>query len=369
MEIKEQDIGDNLGPRKIIFLQEPKAGLEAIVVVDNIACGPAIGGVRMAPDITTDEVYRLARAMTLKNAAAGLPHGGAKSGIIADPACSRDQKEKLIRTFARMIRELTEYIPGPDMGTNEECMGWVKDEIGRSAGLPRALGGIPLDEIGATGYGVAVAAEAAASDAGISLKGSQLAVQGFGAVGKHASEFLAKRGAILVAVSDSKGAVQNQKGLDIDALINHKKEGSPVHTFPGGQAMDRDELVGVKCDIWIPAARPDVLTENNVEQLRARLVIHGANIPATEAAEQLMHKRGILNIPDFIANAGGVICAAVEFGGGSETQVMDTIGEKIRTNTLETLEISKKENLMPREAAVRMALNRIKKAMADQNPE
>ena len=255
--------------------------------------------------------------MTLKNAAAGLPHGGAKSGIIADPACSREQKEILVRAFARMIRDLTEYIPGPDMGTNEECMAWVKDEIGRSVGLPRVLGGIPLDEIGATGFGVAVAAEAATSEAGISIKGIHFAVQGFGAVGRHTAKFLGKRGAILVAVSDSQGAIQNQNGLNIDALINHKKEGSPVQTFPGGQAMDSNELVGIKCDIWIPAARPDVLTENNINQLKASMVIHGANIPATETAEQLMHKKGILNIPDFIANAGGVICAAVEFRGGS----------------------------------------------------
>ncbi len=365
MEIKIHNIGDNIGPEKILLLRQPRIGLEAIVVVDNIACGPAIGGVRMVKDVTIDEVNRLARSMTLKNAAAGLPHGGAKSGIIADPACSREQKEKLVRTFARMIKELTEYIPGPDMGTNEECMGWVKDEISRAIGLPRALGGIPLDEIGATGYGVAVAAEVAASEVGITLKGSQLAVQGFGAVGRHTAKFLGKRGAVLVAVSDSQGAVQNQSGLDIDALIKHKKEGSPVQTFPGGQAMNSDALVGVKCDIWIPAARPDVLTENNVDQLKAKLVIHGANIPATETAEQLMHERGILNIPDFIANAGGVICAAVEFGGGSESQVMDTIEEKIRTNTLESLERSKKENLSPREAGVKMAFSRIEKAMTD----
>ncbi|MFQ5687357.1 MAG: Glu/Leu/Phe/Val dehydrogenase [Candidatus Scalindua sp.] len=363
MEIKIHNIGDNIGPRKILLLRQPRMGMEAIVVVDNIACGPAIGGVRMATDITIDEIYRLSRAMTLKNAAAGLPHGGAKSGIIADPACSREKKEKLVRTFARMIRGLTEYIPGPDMGTNEECMAWVKDEIGRSAGLPRVLGGIPLDEIGATGFGVAVAAEAAASEAGISIKGSRLAVQGFGAVGRHAARFLGKRGAILVAVSDSHGAIQNQNGLDIDALIKHKKEGSPVQSFPGGQATDSDKLIGTECDIWIPAARPDVLTENNVDQLKAKLVIHGANIPATETAEQLMHKRGILNIPDFIANAGGVICAAVEFHGGSEGQVMETIEERIRNNTLETLESSKNENLLPREAAVKMAFSRIKKAM------
>lgn len=363
MEIKIQNIGDNIGPEKIMLLRQPRVGLEAIVVVDNVACGPAIGGVRMAQDLTIDEVYRLARAMTLKSAAAGLPHGGAKSGIIKDPACNREQKEILMRTFARMIRELTEYIPGPDMGTNEECMAWVQDEIGRAIGLPSVLGGIPLDEIGATGYGVAVAAEVAAPEAGISLKGSQFAVQGFGAVGRHAANFLVKRGAILVAVSDSRGAIQNRSGLDIDALIMHKKEGSAVHTFPGGQAIDRDELVGIQCDIWIPAAQADALTENNIDQLKAKLVIHGANISATETAEKIMHKNGILNIPDFIANAGGVICGAVELHGGTQSQAMATIEEKIRNNTLETLERSKKENMLPREAAVKMAYSRIKKAM------
>ncbi|MFQ5965031.1 MAG: Glu/Leu/Phe/Val dehydrogenase [Candidatus Scalinduaceae bacterium] len=364
MDLTMHSIGDNIGPEKIVLLRQPHVGLEAIVVVDNVACGPAIGGVRMAQDLTVDEVFRLSRAMTLKNAAAGLSHGGGKSGIIANPACNREQKELLVRTFARMIKQLTEYIPGPDMGTNEECMAWIKDEIGRAVGLPRALGGIPLDEIGATGFGIAVAAEVAAPEAGISLKGSCVAVQGFGAVGQHASHFLGMRGAKLVAASDSRGAIQNQDGLDIGSLIKHKKGGSPVNTFPGGQPMDRDELVGVKCDIWIPAARPDALTENNVDQLKAKLVLDGANIPATEDAEKKMHKRGILNIPDFIANAGGVICAAVEYHGGSQSQATAMIEEKIHANTLETLERSKKENLLPREAAVRMAFSRIEKAMS-----
>lgn len=196
-------IGDELGPAKILILREPRVGLEAVVVIDNVACGPAIGGVRMAPDVTLPEVCRLARAMTFKNAAAGLPHGGGKSGIVANPTCSASQKEGLVRTFARMIRELTEYIPGPDMGTSEACMAWVKDEIDRAVGLPRALGGIPLDEIGATGFGLAVAAEVATAGATLSLKGARVAIQGFGAVGQHAARFLVRRGARVVAASDS----------------------------------------------------------------------------------------------------------------------------------------------------------------------
>lgn len=167
MDLVAGGIGDELGPDKVVVIRDPRVGLEAVVVVDNVACGPAIGGVRMARDVTLGEVSRLARAMTMKNAAAGLPHGGGKSGIVADPAGAPADKERLIRAFARAIRSLTEYIPGPDMGTDERCMAWVKDEIDRAVGLPRVLGGIPLDEIGATGWGVAIAAEVAAAEAGI----------------------------------------------------------------------------------------------------------------------------------------------------------------------------------------------------------
>ncbi|MGH6954014.1 MAG: Glu/Leu/Phe/Val dehydrogenase dimerization domain-containing protein, partial [Alphaproteobacteria bacterium] len=155
------EFADDLGPARIVHLHGPAAGLRAIVVVDNVACGPAIGGVRMAPDVSLEECVRLARAMTLKNAAAALPHGGGKSVIFADPAVARGEKERVIRAFAAAIRDVSDYIPGPDMGTDESCMAWVKDEIGRAVGLPPELGGIPLDQIGATGFGLAVAAEAA----------------------------------------------------------------------------------------------------------------------------------------------------------------------------------------------------------------
>ena len=353
--------GDELGPYKVLRVQDAGIGLEAFVVVDNVACGPAIGGVRMAPDVTVSEVFRLARAMTLKNAAAGLPHGGGKSGIRADPAAGPEQKEKLIRAFAQAIRGLAEYIPGPDMGTNEECMAWIQDEIGRSVGLPRAIGGIPLDEIGATGLGVAVAGEVAAPELGMSLDGARVAVQGFGAVGQHAARFLVERGAKIVAVSDSQGAVYNAEGLDLEALVVHKRSGDGVAAFAGGQPTE--DLVAVDCDIWIPAARPDVLHRDNVKRLKARLVLQGANIPATEEAEEWMHANGVLSIPDFIANAGGVICASVEYRGGSMTQALDAIRDKVRENTRETLERARTGGLAPRAAAEEMAERRVREAM------
>jgi glutamate dehydrogenase/leucine dehydrogenase len=355
---------DDLGPRTLVLLREPGVGLEALVVIDNVACGPALGGVRMAPDVTLDEVCRLARAMTFKNAAAGLAHGGGKAGIVADPGRARPQKEALVRTFARLIRDVTEYIPGPDMGTDEACMGWIEDEIGRVVGLPRVLGGIPLDEIGATGLGLAVAAEVACPEAGITLAGARVAVQGFGAVGRHAARYLAERGARLVAAADSRGAVHQPGGLEIAGLIEHKQHGAPVSTFPGGRPLPREDVVGVECDIWIPAARPDVLTEANVVQLKAKLVLQGANIPATAGAERWMHAHDVLVVPDFIANAGGVICAAVEYHGGSETQAMAAVAEKIRANTGEVLARARRGRLPPREAAVAMARGRVIEAMS-----
>lgn len=268
-----------------------------------------------------------------------------------------------MRTFAHLIANLTDYIPGPDMGTNELCMAWVKDEIGRAVGLPRVIGGIPLDEIGATGLGLAVAAEVAAPAVGLELREARVAIQGFGAVGQHAARFLAERGARLVAASDSRGAIYHPDALDVNALIRHKRSGLPVSEFPGGSPLDGDALVGVDCEIWIPAARPDVLTADNIGQLNAKLILQGANIPATAAAEAWMHEHGVLNIPDFIANAGGVICAAVEYHGGNEQQALATITEKIRGNTQEMLDLAKRESLLPRVAAVQLARSRVEAAM------
>lgn len=352
---------DALGPAKVLHLYHPDSGLRAVVVVDNVAIGPAIGGVRMAPDVTPTEVFRLARAMTFKNAAAGLPHGGGKAGIMADPATP--DKERLMRTFARLIATLTDYIPGPDMGTNETCMAWVHDEIGRAVGLPRVLGGIPLDEIGATGLGLAAAAEVAAPHIGLELAGARIAVQGFGAVGQHAARFLAEHGAVLVAVSDSGGAVVNPEGLALKALLDHKQQGRSVATFAGGTPLAREALLAVDCDILIPAARPDVITEANVAEVKARLILSGANIPISEAAEVWLHEHGVLSIPDFIANAGGVICAAVEYHGGTEMQAREVIRSKIRANVSELLARIEADRLTPREAAVAMARARVEEAM------
>jgi len=354
--------GDLLGPEKVVFVRDPRAGLNGIVVVDNTACGPAIGGIRMAPDVSVGEVVRLARAMTLKNAAAGLPHGGGKAGIVGDPKVDPGQKQALIRAFGRSIRNLTEYITGPDMGTDETCMAWLHDEIGRAVGLPAVLGGIPLDAIGATAFGLAACAEVAQEFAGIRLKGARVAIQGFGAVGSHAARFLQERGAIVVAVADIGGGIVAPEGLPLAPLLTLKSEGRSVSEFTGGRAFPGDELIGVECDIWIPAARPDVIRADNVSRLKAKLVLQGANIPASTEAEEWMHQHGIVSVPDFIANAGGVICASVEYRGGTQAQAFAAIDERVRENTRRVLARSRKENVTPRAAAEETAKSRVLEA-------
>lgn len=354
-------LGDAFGPAKIVHLHMQSVGLRAIVVIDNVAAGPAIGGTRMAPDVTVTECFRLARAMTLKNAAAGLRHGGAKSVIVGDPRMPPADKERLIRAFATAIAPLAEYIPGPDMGTNETAMAWIHDEIGRAVGLPAEIGGIPLDEIGATGFGVSIAAEIAAPFAGLSLEGARVVVQGFGAVGEHAARFLARKGARLVGVADINGAILNPDGLDIEALAELKRCGKSVVDYRSATPIPNEALVSAPCDIWIPAARPDVLRADNVDRLACKLVVQGANVPATNEAERRMFERGVVSVPDFIANAGGVIAAAVEYGRGVETTAFAAIEEKVGRNTRLILERARELNIPPLEAATALAIDRLRK--------
>lgn len=354
---------DDLGPKAVMHLYQPAIGLQAILVVDNVAAGPSIGGVRMSPEVSLEECFRLARAMTFKNAAAGLPHGGGKSVIFADPSMDPVAKEKLIRAFAKAIEPIVDYIPGPDMGTNEAAMAWVKDEIGRCAGLPKELGGIPLDEIGATGFGLVASAEVAAKTAKLSLDGARVAVQGFGAVGKHAARFIAEKGALLVAAADSSGTVHEASGIDVQALIDHKEGGGRIRDFTGGDRLEREAVIGIDCDLLIPAARPDVIRADNQNLVQARLIVQGANIGITVEAEALLHERGVLCIPDFISNAGGVICASIEYHGGQQSQAIQAIGESIRANTAEVLDRADRQGILPREAAVTMARERVLAAM------
>jgi glutamate dehydrogenase/leucine dehydrogenase len=302
--------------------------------------------------------------MTLKSALARLPHGGGKAGIVADPLMPRGDKEAVIRWFAQAIRDLRSYIPGPDMGTDERCMAWIHDEIGRSVGLPAALGGIPLDELGATGYGLAVAADEAAAAGVFELHGARVAIQGFGAVGTHTARFLSERGACIVAVSDRRGATGDPTGLPVDDLIAWTRAGGQLAEFAAGTPLVRESVIGTDCDILVPAARPDVISEANAHEVKAKLVLEGANIPVTTEAEATLHNRGVLCLPDFLVNAGGVICASAEYAGESRARAFDLIAQTVRENTAAVIEGSMTRSVLPRVVAEELAAANVREAMS-----
>jgi glutamate dehydrogenase (NAD(P)+) len=242
-------------------------------------------------------------------------------------------------------------------------MAWIYDTIGRAVGLPRVLGGIPLDEIGATGYGLARCAEVAVPLCSMNLAGARIAIEGFGNVGRHAARFLEEMGARLVAASDTGGAVYAPQGISVAELSDVKHQSGSVAAYSRGQRLSQADMLVVPCDILIPAARPDCIHADNARSIQARLILQGANIPATAEAESILHERGILSVPDFIANAGGVICAAVEYHGGTETAAFALIAEKIRGNTREVLHRSREEKIQPRQAALALARERVRAAM------
>lgn len=356
---------DELGPAKVLQIHDPQSGLRGVVVVDNIALGPAIGGVRISPGVTPLEVSRLARTMTLKSAVAGLDHGGGKAGIVADP--KQENIEQLFRAFARMMGGVEEYIPAPDMGSDETMMVWVKEEIGRVLGLPEEVGGLPLDKLGATGFGLAECAEIACGHAGLPLRGATVAIQGFGNVGRAAARFLVEKGAIVVAASDSRGTLTHSEGLDVEALVRIKQDQGSVVASPRGTVLPGDAVFGLDCDILVPAATPDVIHRGNLEQVKARLVLQGANIPVTMEAERMLAQRGVLVVPDFIANAGGLIMAAMEYRKKSAPEAFDAIKQKIQENTERILQKAQQDGLLPRAAAEQLAVERVKAAMAKRN--
>jgi glutamate dehydrogenase (NAD(P)+) len=353
---------DELGPAIVAFLR-PCSGVAAVVVIDNVALGPAIGGVRMRPEVTVAEVARLARAMTEKNALARLPHGGAKAGIAA-PGLGPSDHERVMRAFATAMKQLTDYIPGPDMGTSETSMAYVHDEIGRAIGLPAVLGGIPLDELGATGFGLAVCADVLSEAKLVELGGARVVIQGFGAVGSHTARLLAERQAVIIAVSDSQGALWDPGGLDIAALRAHTRSAGTIVGFPGGTAVPRDDILGLDCELLVPAAQPDVVTADNAGKISAKVVLEGANIPITDEAEAQLAGRGVLCVPDVVANAGGVICGAAEYRGAGHAEAFAEIEEKIRDTTAELLDRIRPGTLTPRAAAHQIARERLRQALA-----
>jgi len=355
----------------------------AFVVRHSTALGPAKGGIRMTPGVTLDDVNGLAMEMTWKCALIGVPFGGGKSGIVADPeTLDASDKETLIRDFARRavghIGPQT-YVPAPDMGTNEADMGHIKDaymfSMGHATtlgcyvtGKPVLLGGIP-GRREATGRGVAVAVAEAVKRQGARLDGSTVILQGFGNVGSVTAAELAAQGARVVGVADLHGAVCNAQGLDIAQLRRHVAVTGSVHGFAGGQAVDARELLEMPCDVLVPAAGAGQITAQNAPRLKTRLVAEGANSPTTPEADAILAERQIPLIPDILCNAGGVYVSYLEYTQETqqeqmaEHEVVARLENRMREKYRAVRQMSEERKISMRDAAMLLAVRTVCAAM------
>jgi glutamate dehydrogenase (NAD(P)+) len=363
---------DEWGPEKVVCVSDRKSGMRGVLVIDNSARGIGKGGTRMSPTLSVHEVARLARTMTWKWAAVDLFHGGAKAGILGDP--NAPNKEEILRAFARALSNEVpaEYVFGLDMGLTEQDAAIFVDALGdrgAAVGLPRVLGGLPYDELGVTGYGVAEATAAAAAAISLSVSGASVAIQGFGAVGQAAAERLIELGAVVTAVSTATGAIVDESGIDVPKLIALRSELGDACVTQYGGALDPSAALMTDAQILIPAALEDVIDKDLAASTAARLIVEGANMPTTPAALEVLHERGVTVVPDFIANAGGIVAAAHSMDARyspfavNPDDVFPMISTKIRQNTLAVVTEAHSRNLTTHAAALELAQERVRAAM------
>ncbi len=294
-------------------------------VIHNMTRGPAKGGIRYHPAVSQDEVKALAMWMTWKCALMGLPFGGAKGGVICDPKLlSLGEKERLTRRYtSEIINEIgpEKDIPAPDVGTDAQVMAWIFDtysmNVGHSVlgvvtGKPLAVGG-SVGRDGATARGSLYCIRTALQKQGSRLHDTRVAIQGFGNVGSNLAGLLAEEGVRVIAVSDSGGGIHNPYGLDVPAAIAYKAEHGVLEGFPGADAITNEELIEIDCDVLTPCALEQVITAENASRVRAKMICEGANGPTTPGADEILEDRGILVLPDVLANAGGVVVSYFEW--------------------------------------------------------
>jgi glutamate dehydrogenase (NAD(P)+) len=370
-----ETFADDYGPEKILQVYDPKTGMRGVLVIDNTVLGPGKGGIRMMPTVTTEEIFRLARTMTWKCALAKIPFGGAKSGIIADPKqITPEKKMQLIEAFSRALRRVCPslYVAAPDINTGEEEMavfakanGSMKSATGKPAHLcvkPGVKCGIP-HEYGSTALGVVQAAFTAANYVdGFDIDHASAAVDGFGNVGSFVVDYLSQIDVKIVAVSDSKGCIYNSDGVDYEKLLDVKTKTGSVTNYQPAKVLPNKELFGLPVDLLVPAALPDVITAENVEQVKAKLVVEAANLPIRPDVEKMLADRGVLVVPDVLANAGGVISSYAEYRGYNPKRMLELVQRKIRQNTVNVIEASLDSEYELRDAALKLAKDRIEKA-------
>lgn len=345
---------------------------------DN-ARGPMKGGLRFHPDVNEDEVLGLASLMTWKTAVVNLPFGGSKGGIQCNPAdLSVKELERLTRKFVDQIHDVigpTRDIPGPDMNTNPQVMAWIMDQYSRYHGhSPAVVTGKPIDLYGSRGREVATArglqfiAREILRDVGLQMQGTRFAIQGFGNVGSHSARLFHEDGGKIVAVSDVHGGVQNARGLDVPALFEHVKKTGSVRGFSGGTPCRNEDVLVADCDVLVPAAIGGVITKSVAAEVRARIVLEGANGPCLPEADEVFEQRGVLVVPDILANAGGVTVSYFEWVQNmqhitwEEERVTSELQRVMKEAYEKVGQISRTRKLPLRTSAYVLAIGRVGKA-------
>ena len=349
-------------------------------VQHNGARGPYKGGVRYHQDVDLEEVRTLASLMTWKCALMEIPFGGAKGGVRCDPTTMSEQElNRLTRRYTHNISYVIGVdrdIPAPDLGTNAQTMAWMMDAYGQLRGYspgivtgkPVALGG-SLGRESATGHGVYLVLVELCQELGREPESTTIAIQGFGNVGSWAARCAVGGGFQVAAVSDISGGVYNPNGLDIDALYRHVRDGGVLAEFPGGDRITNEELLSLPCDVLIPAALGDAITTENCGSIRAKIVVEGANHPCTAAADAVLTERGVLVVPDILANAGGVTVSYFEWTQNiqrfrwDEDRVARELKRILLTAYRNVRELAADKNLTMRQATYRIAVERVAEAI------
>jgi glutamate dehydrogenase (NAD(P)+) len=349
-------------------------------VTHNVARGPSKGGIRYHPDVTLDEVKSLAMWMTWKCALSGIPFGGAKGGVICNPkTMSEGELQRMTRRYtSEIINEIgpEKDIPAPDVGTDGRVMAWIFDTysmnkghsvLGVVTGKPLTIGG-SLGREEATARGALYCVREAVRKKQTSLQGTRVAVQGFGNVGSFLAKFLAEDGATVIAISDSTSGLHTPNGIDVQAAIAHKRERGSLAGLKAAEPISNDELLLLECDVLAPCALEQVITTDNADKVRARIIVEGANGPITPVADEILEEKGVLVLPDILANAGGVVVSYFEWVQGlqeyfwKEAEVNAKLNDIVTRAFNETWATMESRDISMRLAAYGLAVQRVAEA-------
>jgi glutamate dehydrogenase/leucine dehydrogenase len=347
---------DELGPEVVLQVHDPATGMRGILSIDSTVNGPAGGGTRMVPDLSVQEVMDLSRAMTYKWGIFGFPSGGSKAGIIGDSNMPAEQKKAVLRAFGRALRPMLASQAegvllgvGPDMGIT----GADTDEIYAGAELPNCCPTLYTWSIDSdpasyhmTGRGVIAASKAALESIGRKMNDSTIAIEGFGQAGVGTARYAIAEGARVVAITTIQGGLHDPKGLDIPRLLELRRQHGDacVHHYGSGERIAPQDLFGIACDVVVPGARPREIDAFNEARVRAKIVCPAGNLCVTEEAEDRLHARGVLVVPDFVANGGGIIVTWVDMLGGNAQQGLSVVERLIRETATSVLDEAKRLN-------------------------